>query len=149
RGLGCRLFSRRVYPHEAEVSSARLALGRKRRTSSPPAHGAVASCPGARRRERTTDRRQRYSSASGTTSPTLGELSLVDCPAGGYLGFAFTMAPSFDGNQTSAQMGAPQAQRFNQASWMDDALVARKNADMSLADPLCSALRQQMPSDYC
>ena len=87
--------------------------------------------------------------ASGTTGPTLGELSLVDCPAGGCLGFAFTLVPSFDGNETYAQIGAPLTQCFNQSSWMDDALVARTDPDHSLADPLCGAPRQQMPSDYC
>lgn len=88
--------------------------------------------------------------ASGTTSATLGELSLVDCPAGGCLGFAFTMAPSFVGNQTYAQKGEPLSHCFNQASWMDDALIARTEQGSSqLADPLCGAPRMQSPADYC
>ena len=43
--------------------------------------------------------------ASGTTSDTLGEISLVDCPAGGCLGFAFTLPSDFVGNKTYQREG--------------------------------------------
>ena len=88
--------------------------------------------------------------ASGTTSDTLGEISLVDCPAGGCLGFAFTLPSDFVGNKTYQEKGAPLAQCFEECAWMDDALVAR-TAGMppTLADPLCGEPRQQTSADYC
>ena len=88
--------------------------------------------------------------ASGTTTDTLGELSLVDCPAGGCLGFAFTMPSDFIGNKTYADEGAPLAQCFEECAWMDDTLVARtEGMPPMLADPLCGEPRQPMSADYC
>src|SRR4029453_11762936 len=45
--------------------------------------------------------------ASGTTTTTPGELSLVDCPSKGCLGFAFTLPAGFNGNKTYQQVGRP------------------------------------------
>ena len=86
--------------------------------------------------------------ASGTTNPTVGEVSMVDCPKDGCLGFAFTLPDTFVGNKTYNDFGAKQTQCFLESQWKDDALVARKDGT-SLADPLCGAPRAAMSSDFC
>jgi hypothetical protein len=86
--------------------------------------------------------------ASGTTSPTVGELSMVDCPKDGCLGFAFTLPDNFVGDKTYNDFGAQYTQCFLQSEWKNDALVARTDGN-SLADPLCGEPRAAMPSDFC
>jgi hypothetical protein len=85
--------------------------------------------------------------ASGTKSDTSGELSLVDCPAGGCLGFAFTLPQGFSPKPYN-EVGAPLSRCFAEAAWIDDELVARTNG-MQLADPLCGEPRMWTASDFC
>src|SRR4029453_4518240 len=88
--------------------------------------------------------------ASGTTSDTLGEISLSDCPAGGCLGFAFTLPTGFVGDKTYQDKGAALATCYQECAWMDDSLVPRPaGMPPMLADPLCGDPRQQMSGDYC
>jgi len=83
--------------------------------------------------------------ASGTTSDTVGDLSLVDCPKTGCLGFAFTLPESFVGNKLYNDRGADASRCFRRSDWIDDSLVVRPDD----ADPLCPAPRPAMPSDFC
>jgi len=59
--------------------------------------------------------------ASGTTTTTPGELSLVDCPM---------------------------RQGFAESAWSDNALLPRESSGR-LADPLCGTPRPLMSSDFC
>jgi hypothetical protein len=86
--------------------------------------------------------------ASGTTTATVGEVSMVDCPKDGCLGFAFTLPNNFVGDKKYNDFGAKHTQCFLEGAWKGDALVARKDG-MSLADPLCGAPRAAMSSDFC
>jgi hypothetical protein len=87
--------------------------------------------------------------ASGTTAPTPtpGELSLVDCPARGCLGFAFTLPANFTPVPYD-QVGAKETHCFDETAWMNSSLVARKTQD-GLLDPLCGEPRAAMASDFC
>jgi len=86
--------------------------------------------------------------ASGTTAPTVGELSLVDCPDGGCLGFAFTLPSTFVGDKIYAELGGTLAQCFSRDAWSSDALVERMTNGQP-ADPLCGAPRASMSGDFC
>jgi cell surface hyaluronidase len=87
--------------------------------------------------------------SSGTSTNTEGELSLIDCPANGCIGFAFTLPGNFVGNKTYQQAGAPLAQCFKQSSWLaDNKLVARTDMGKP-ADPLCGDPRPAVPADFC
>jgi len=86
--------------------------------------------------------------ASGTTTTTPGELSLVDCPSKGCLGFAFTLPAGFNGNKTYQQVGAPLCQCFAESAWSDNTLLPRESSGR-LADPLCGTPRPLMSSDFC
>ena len=83
--------------------------------------------------------------ASGTASDTVGDLSLIDCPKTGCLGFAFTLPDSFVGNKNYNDKGAAASRCFLRSEWINDALVSRPDG----ADPLCPAPRPAMPSDFC
>jgi hypothetical protein len=83
--------------------------------------------------------------ASGTASNTVGDLSLVDCPKTGCLGFAFTLPDSFVGNKNYNDKGADASRCFLRSEWINDALVSRADG----ADPLCPAPRPAMPGDFC
>jgi hypothetical protein len=83
--------------------------------------------------------------ASGTVGDTPGNLSLVDCPKTGCLGFAFTLPESFVGNRDYNDKGAAASRCFHRSEWINNALVARPNG----ADPLCPTPRPAMPSDFC
>ncbi|MCK6556765.1 hypothetical protein L6Q96_19625, partial [Candidatus Binatia bacterium] len=85
---------------------------------------------------------------SGTTSTAAGELSLSDCPAGGCLGFAFTMPATFVGNKKYADVGAKLTHCFSESAWADEALV-EKTAGGKPVDPLCGAPRPVVPADFC
>jgi hypothetical protein len=85
--------------------------------------------------------------ASGTEGEAPGELSLVDCPAGGCLGFAFTLPTGFSPRPYN-DVGAAQSHCFLESDWIGDELVARMEDGM-LADPLCGEPRHAMPSDFC
>jgi len=85
---------------------------------------------------------------SGTKSVALSQVSLADCPAGGCLGFAFTLPGSFMPNKTYADVASNLSHCFSQSSWMDDALVERQDMNKP-ADPLCGAPRMAMASDFC
>lgn len=87
--------------------------------------------------------------SSGTTTNTPGELSLVDCPANGCLGFAFTLPSTFVGNKTYQDVGAPLAQCFQQASWITDNKLIERTSLGQPADPLCGAPRPAVPADFC
>ncbi len=86
--------------------------------------------------------------ASGTSAATVGELSLVDCPDGGCVGFAFTLPANFAGDKTYAEVGGTLAQCFSRAAWQSDALVGRLDNGQP-ADPLCGAPRMTMSGDFC
>src|SRR5262249_40325272 len=86
--------------------------------------------------------------ASGTTSSTVGEVSMADCPKDGCLGFAFTLPDSFVGNKKYNDVGAKNTQCFLESAWKNHALGPRKDGP-SLADPLCGEPRAAMPSDFC
>ena len=83
--------------------------------------------------------------ASGTTSDTVGDLSLIDCPKTGCLGFAFTLPVGFVGNKNYNDKGADASRCFQRSEWINNALVSRAGG----ADPLCPAPRPAMPSDFC
>ncbi|MDX2167265.1 MAG: hypothetical protein SF182_09385 [Deltaproteobacteria bacterium] len=83
--------------------------------------------------------------ASGTTSNTVGDLSLVDCPKTGCLGFAFTLPEGFVGNKTYDEKGAGVSRCFARNEWINNALVSRADG----ADPLCPMPRPAMPGDFC
>ncbi|HSP99710.1 MAG TPA: hypothetical protein VL049_21015 [Candidatus Dormibacteraeota bacterium] len=83
--------------------------------------------------------------ASGTASNTVGDLSLVDCPKTGCLGFAFTLPDSFVGNKNYNDKGADASRCFLRSEWINDALVSRADG----ADPLCPMPRPAMASDFC
>lgn len=88
--------------------------------------------------------------ASGTTAPTPtpGELSLVDCPANGCLGFAFTLPTNF-APVPYDQIGAKQSYCFDQTAWMNNKLVARTAQGGQLVDPLCGQPRPTAATDFC
>lgn len=83
--------------------------------------------------------------ASGTTSDTVGALSLVDCPKTGCLGFAFTLPDSFVGDKTYNEKGAGASRCFLRTEWIKNALVSRADG----ADPLCALPRPAVPTDFC
>jgi hypothetical protein len=88
--------------------------------------------------------------ASGTTTETLGDLSLVDCPAGGCLGFAFTLPQGFQGNRTYEAVGAHLTQCFAEPSWLAKNSLGERLDQMSQpADPLCGAPRPAVATDFC
>jgi hypothetical protein len=87
--------------------------------------------------------------SSGTATNTEGELSLIDCPANGCIGFAFTLPGNFVGNKTYQQVGAPLAQCFQQSSWLADNKLIARTANGMPADPLCGNPRPAMSSDFC
>jgi hypothetical protein len=88
--------------------------------------------------------------ASGTTTAQEGELSLVDCPKDGCLGFAFTLPDSFVGNKTYRDVGAPLAQCFGCDAWKsDNRLVALSDSTGKLKDPLCGPPRVATDADFC
>ena len=74
--------------------------------------------------------------ASGTTSDMPGELSLVDCPQGGCLAFAFTLPDGFVGDKTYQEVGAGLGHCFLESAWIDDALIARGDG---LSDPYAAS----------
>jgi cell surface hyaluronidase len=71
--------------------------------------------------------------ASGTAKNQVGELSLIDCPKGGCLGFAFTLPDSFVGNKKYNDKGAAASRCFKRSEWQNDALVQPTNSN----DPVC------------
>ena len=83
--------------------------------------------------------------ASGTSSNTVGDLSLIDCPKTGCLGFAFTLPDSFVGNKKYNDKGADAARCFLRSEWINDALVSRADGN----DPLCPTPRPAAPTDFC
>jgi hypothetical protein len=83
--------------------------------------------------------------ASGTTSDAVGDLSLVDCPKTGCLGFAFTLPESFVGNKTYNEKGAGVSRCFARNQWINNALVSRADG----MDPLCANPRPAVPTDFC
>jgi cell surface hyaluronidase len=83
--------------------------------------------------------------ASGTSSNTVGDLSLIDCPKTGCLGFAFTLPDSFVGNKKYNDKGADASHCFLRSEWINDALVSRADGN----DPLCPTPRPAMPTDFC
>jgi len=85
---------------------------------------------------------------SGTTSTTAGELSLSDCPAGGCVGFAFTMPATFVGDKKYADVGAKLTHCFSETAWADDKLEEKMVMGQP-ADPLCGAPRPAVPADFC
>ena len=84
--------------------------------------------------------------ASGTTTETLGETSMVDCPKDGCLGFAFTLGS--DPTKKYDDIGAALSRCFLESAWKNNALEPRMDGDM-LADPLCGEPRMSMMSDFC
>ena len=86
--------------------------------------------------------------ASGTTTATVGDVSMVDCPKDGCLGFAFTLPEAFVGNKKYNDVGAKHTHCFAQSAWAPSALVPRRDGSM-LADPLCGAPRPVVPGDFC
>jgi hypothetical protein len=77
--------------------------------------------------------------ASGTASDTVGDLSLVDCPKTGCLGFAFTLPAGFVDNKRYNDKGADASRCFQRSEWINDALVSRPAA------PTRSARRRTRP----
>lgn len=83
--------------------------------------------------------------ASGTASDTAGDLSLVDCPKTGCLGFALTLPDGFAGNKKYNDKGAAASRCYQRAQWINDGLAARPG-DL---DPLCATPRPAMAGDFC
>ncbi|MDX2167266.1 MAG: hypothetical protein SF182_09390 [Deltaproteobacteria bacterium] len=71
--------------------------------------------------------------ASGTAKPQVGEVSFIDCPKGGCLGFAFTLPDSFVGNKKYNDKGAAASSCFKRSEWQSDALAQPTNSN----DPVC------------
>jgi hypothetical protein len=86
---------------------------------------------------------------SGKTKVGAADVSFVDCPAGGCLGFAFKLPNGFAPLPYAQVESQKKLSRcFFEAAWMSDALKERM-ANGGAADPLCGAPRAQAASDFC
>jgi hypothetical protein len=59
------------------------------------------------------------------------------------------MPPSFVGDRSYAEVGAPLAHCFDEALWSQNQLLPRTDDGGDLRDPLCGPPRESQSSDYC